>query len=144
MKKTVQIVLIVLLFLMLIAVRAFVEPYFYDPLIEYFKVDYLHNSIPEISLGVFFLNIFYRYFLNTIISLAILYLVFNNYRALKFSFKFYAIAFFLLSITLFILLKYNLSNDYKLIFYVRRFLIHPIFLLVLLPAFYYQKLRQEN
>ena len=144
MKKTVQIVLIVLLFLLLIAVRAFVEPYFYDPLIEYFKANYLHNSIPEISLGVFFLNIFYRYFLNTIISLVILYLVFNNFKTLKFSFKFYTIAFFLLSITLFILLKFNLSNDYKLIFYVRRFLIHPIFLLVLLPAFYYQKLREEK
>ena len=144
MKNLTQKLLIFILVLMLVSVRVFVQPYFYDPLIEYFKANYLHNSIPEISLGVFFLNIFYRYFLNTIISLAILYLVFNNYRALKFSFKFYAIAFVLLSVALFILLKYNLSNDYKLIFYVRRFLIHPIFLLVLLPAFYHQKLRQEN
>ena len=144
MKNLTQKLLIVILVLMLVSVRVFVQPYFYDPLIEYFKADYLHNLIPEINLGVFFLNIFYRYFLNTIISLAIIHLVFNNFKTLKFSFKFYTLAFVLLSITLFILLKYNLSNDYKLIFYVRRFLIHPIFLLVLLPAFYYQKLREEN
>lgn len=129
---------------MLVAVRVFVQPYFYDPLIEYFKADYLHNSIPEINLNFFFLNLFYRYFMNTIISLAILYVVFDNFKILKFSFKFYTIAFVALSVILFILLKFNLSNDYKLIFYVRRFLIHPIFLLVLLPAFYYQKLKQEN
>jgi len=144
MKKQLHIFLIVVLFLMLVAVRAFIQPYFYDPLIEYFEADYLHASIPKLNLDVYFFNLFYRYFLNTIISLAILYVVFDNFKILKFSFKFYTIAFVVLSVILFILLKFNLSNDYKLIFYVRRFLIHPIFLLVLLPAFYYQKLKQEN
>ena len=129
---------------MLITVRAFVQPYFYDPLIEFFKSDYLYMAIPEINLEHLFLNIFYRYTLNTIISLAIIYLVYNNLKVFKFSVKLYAIAFVILSIILFILLELDNNQGYRLIFYVRRFLIHPIFLLILLPAFYYQKLKVKD
>lgn len=144
MTKTLQILLIVVLFLMLIAVRAFVQPYFYDPLVDYFKSDYLHLPFPKLSLTIFFLNIFFIFTLNTIISIAIIYLVFNNLKVVNFSIKFYIIAFILLSVLLFILLKFNLNKGYMFIFYVRRFLIHPLFLLLLLPAFYYQKLIIKN
>ncbi len=140
MKKPLKIVLLGVLFLMLVAVRAFVQPYFYDPLIEYFKSDYLHSALPQLNLTLFFLNIFFRYALNTIISLAIIYLFFNNLKVLKFSLQFYIIAFIILSLLFFVLLKFNLNKGYMLIFYVRRFLIHPIFVLLLVPAFYYQKL----
>jgi len=143
MSKTTKIVFIGLLFLMLIAVRAFVQPYFYDPLIEYFKGNYLYNTFPEINLGYLFLNIFYRYLLNTIISLTIIYVVYSDLKVLRFSVKFYAIAFVLLCLFLFLLLKFDHHQGYRLVFYVRRFLIHPIFLLILLPAFYYQKLKDN-
>jgi len=143
MSKTTKIVFIGLLFLMLIAVRAFVQQYFYDPLIEYFKGNYLYNTFPEINLGYLFLNIFYRFLLNTIISLTIIYVVYSNLKVLRFSVKFYAIAFVLLCFILFLLLKFDHNQGYILIFYVRRFLIHPIFLLILLPAFYYQKLKDN-
>ena len=144
MSKTTKIVFIALLILLLIAVRAFLEPYFYDPLNEFFKSDYLYVSIPEINLEHLFLNIFYRYTLNAIISLSIIFLVYNNLKVFRFSFKFYIIAFVVLCIILFILLKFNYIQGYRLIFYVRRFLIHPIFLLILLPAFYYQKLKVND
>ncbi len=141
MKKTTRIGFIVLLVFMLVAVRAFVQPYFYDPLIAYFKTEYLYSSIPEINFFKFFLNIFLRYSLNSVISLAILYLVFDSLRVLKFSLKFYLFAFLILSIVLYVLLEFDLNLGYRIIFYVRRFLIHPIFLLILVPAFYYQKLK---
>lgn len=129
---------------MLISVRAFIQPYFYDPLIVYFKSDYLHTSIPEISFYKFFLNLFFRYTLNAVISLAIIYILFPASKVLKFSIKFYTAAFVILSIVLLTLLRFNLNQDFRLIFYVRRFLIHPLFLLILLPAFYYQKLKLEK
>lgn len=144
MTKILKILFLVILFLLLIAVRAFVQPYFYDPLITYFKNDYLLAPIPEINFTNFFLNLLYRYTLNTVISLAIIYIVYTNLKVLKFSVKFYTIAFIVLSSILFILLKFDFNINYRLIFYVRRFLIHPIFLLVLLPAFYYQKLKLEK
>ncbi|WP_457609644.1 exosortase F system-associated membrane protein [Lutibacter sp.] len=140
MKRKFQILLIVLLFTLLIAVRVFVQPYFYDPLIEYFKNDYLHTEIPNLDFSKFFLNVFYRYTLNTVISLAIIYLFFNNLKIVFFSIKFYIIAFVIFSLSLFIFLK--LDFDYKLVFYTRRFLIQPLFVFLLLPAFYYQQLKK--
>jgi len=144
MKKVIKILLIVLLFLMLISVRAFIQPFFYDPLIAYFKSDYLYTSIPEINFYKFSLNLFIRYSLNTIISLAIIYILFPASKVLKFSVKFYIVSFVILSIVLLTLLKFNQNQDFRLIFYVRRFLIHPLFLLILLPAFYYQKLKLDK
>ena len=144
MKKPIQISAILILVLMLIAIRVFVQPYFYDPLIDYFQSDYLSKSIPQINFKLFFLNLFYRYSLNSAISLAIIYLVFKNIKTLMFSLKIYIVAFLVLCMILLFLLKYNLNVDYQLIFYVRRFLIHPVFLLILLPAFYYQQLKTRK
>ncbi|MHB1148364.1 MAG: exosortase F system-associated membrane protein [Lutibacter sp.] len=141
MRKSIRIFLIVVLFLMLILIRAVLQPYFYDPLLDYFKHDYLYTSIPELDFGTYFLNIFYRYALNTIISLAIIYLVFYDKKVLNFSVKFYVLAFAVLGLMLFILLKFNVTQNYLLTFYVRRFLIQPLFVFILLPAFYYQKLK---
>ena len=144
MRKSVRVGLIILLFLLLILIRALVQPYFYDPLLNYFKYDYLYTSIPELNFNAYFLNIFYRYILNTIISWAIIYLIFYDLKTLYFSIKFYAIAFLILCLMLFILLKFNVTQNYLLTFYVRRFLIQPLFVFILLPAFYYQKLKVKN
>ncbi|MDO9276015.1 MAG: exosortase F system-associated protein [Lutibacter sp.] len=144
MKKSVRIGLIVVLFLLLILVRALVQPYFYDPLLDYFKHDYLNAAVPELNFGAYFLNIFYRYALNTVISLAIIYLVFDDVKMLNFSIKFYMLAFVVLYLMLFILLKFNVTQNYLWTFYVRRFLIQPLFVFILLPAFYYQKLKSPK
>lgn len=144
MRKSVRIGLIIVLFMMLILIRALVQPYFYDPLLDYFKHDYLYASIPELNFGAYFLNIFYRYFLNAIISLAIIYLAFYDVKSLYFSLKFYVLAFAVLGLMLFILLKFNVTQNYLLTFYVRRFLIQPLFVFILLPAFYYQKLNSQK
>ncbi len=144
MKKGVQIALIVVLFLLLIAIRAFSQNYFYDPFIAYFKQDYLHTAIPKVNFNSFFSNLFLRFLLNTSISLAIIYVAFYNLKIVIFAIKFYVIAFIVLGAGLFLLLKFSVVDGYLLIFYIRRFLIHPLFLLILLPAFYYQKLQLKK
>lgn len=144
MKKSIRIVLIILLFAMLIVIRGFVAPYFYDPLNDYFKNDYLYTAVPKINFYPYFLHLFLRYVLNAIISLGIIYLFFYHKKTMLFAVKFYVIAFVSLAVLLFVLLNFNLSEGYMLTFYVRRFLIHPLFLFVLLPAFYYEKLRGNN
>ena len=133
-------IILFFLFLSLIMVRAFVEPLFYDPLIEYFKHDYLKMPIPKLNLTTYLLNISYRFFLNTIISLAILFVIFKEVNVFLFSVKIYVASFVVLICFLFVLLKFEIIESYLVVFYVRRFLIHPIILLVLIPAFYYQKL----
>jgi exosortase F-associated protein len=144
MKNSKRIILIVVLILVLVGIRAVLTPLFYDPLNDYFKNDYLYKSLPSIELGRYFLNLFLRYFLNTVISLAIIYVAFRNLKLIQFSVKFYLVAFLLLASILFTLLKFQYIDGYLLLFYVRRFLIHPIFVFILLPAFYYQKIQLKN
>ena len=142
--KGLKIFIIMLLFMMLVLVRAFELEMFYDPFIEYFKNDFLDQPIPDFSGSILLKDMFIRYTLNTIISLAIIYFAFGSKNFVVFSIKFYIIAFVILIITFFIILKGELSNGYLFAFYIRRFLIHPLFVLLLLPAFYYKQLTSKQ
>ena len=144
MNKKKRIFLIGILFLMLVGVRILAQNYFYDPLIEYFQNDYLYHGIPELNNGKFWGFLFLRYLLNSSISLLIIYLAFYNMKVISFSVKFYGLAFLCLGLLFWVLLNCELSLGYRLTFYIRRFLIHPLFLLILLPAFYYQKLKMRK
>ena len=144
MNKSKNVVLIVILLAMLVGIRAFVEPFFYDPLIAYFKSDSLTKTLPELNLSFYFGNIFLRYTLNSIVSLAIIYLIFQNIKTVLFSIKFYVISFIGLCFVLFLLLNFEELANNLLIFYVRRFLIQPLFLFILVFAFYYQKLQSKK
>lgn len=143
MHKPVKIALIIGLFFMLILVRAFAPKLFYDPFIQYFQNDYLYKAIPVFVTSKLFLNIFFRYSLNLVFSLAILYVAFQKWSVIKFSIKFYTISFIILTSAFYLLLQYGFENGYLLAFYIRRFLIHPLFVLILLPAFYFQKKEEE-
>lgn len=144
MDKLVKIVLIIGLFFMLMLVRAFEPKLFYDPFIKYFQNDYLYQAIPIFVTSKLFLNIFLRYSLNLVFSLAILWVAFQNWDVIKFSIKFYTITFIVLVFIFYFLLQTEFSNGYLLAFYIRRFLIHPLFVLILLPAFYFQKKAQKS
>lgn len=139
MKKLQQIGSISALVLLLILVRAFAPNIFYDPFILYFKSDFLTGSFPDYSTSKLLLSTLFRYSINMILSLMILYQLFQKKQLIIFSSKFYGIAFILLISVYFYQLNTEFSNGYLLSFYIRRLLIHPIFLLILIPAFYYQK-----
>ena len=139
MKKRIRIPILVGLFLLLILVRAIGSDIFYDPFIEYFRNDYLNKPIPDYNGFKLSMSILFRYALNTVISLVIIYVAFQKKGLVRFSIKFYVAAFIVMGILYFILLQLEMINGYLFTFYVRRFLIHPVFVLVLLPAFYYQK-----
>ena len=143
MKKRYRILIILLLFFMLILVRAFAPRLFYDPFIQYFKNDYLYKAIPVFVTSKLFLNILFRYLLNFAFSLLILYVAFQKRSVIQFSIKFYAITFVVFMLAFYILLQTGFNKGYLLAFYIRRFLIHPLFVLVLLPAFYYQQKEEE-
>ena len=138
MKKRYRWLLITVLFVLLVLVRAFENSLFYDPLIYYFKHDHLQKAIPFISGSKMLISLVFRYVLNAVISLGIIYLAFQNKNFVKFSIKFYGLAFVLLGVTFLSILKGGFENGYLFAFYIRRFLIHPIFVLLLLPAFYYK------
>ncbi|MBL4568506.1 MAG: exosortase F system-associated protein, partial [Flavobacteriaceae bacterium] len=88
--------------------------------------------------------ILYRYVLNSLISLAIIYVAFKNIKHVKFAGFFLMLAFMILIFVFVYLLREKFEAGYLFPFYIRRFLIHPMFLLLLLPAFYYQTLRRRE
>lgn len=129
------------LFGLLVLIRVFENELFYDPYLTFFKNDYLYIDNPrrEVFKLVAFTTL--RYVLNTVISLAILFVVFKDTSMIKFSVLIYAVSFvILIAIYLYFVVNPR-QEDYYLFFNMRRFLIQPIILLVLLPAFYYYKLK---
>lgn len=126
----------------LVLIRAYEDVLFYDPFLDYFKADYYNLPIPEIENLQLFFGLLFRYFLNTAFSLAIIYVLFKDIDAVKFASILYAI-FFAILIAAFFYILINNGESYKMgLFYIRRFIIQPIFLLLFLPAFYYQKQKQ--
>ncbi|WP_027138588.1 exosortase F system-associated membrane protein [Gaetbulibacter saemankumensis] len=141
MSKTLKFMALVVLFGVLICIRMYEEVLFYDPYLSFFQNDYLYIDNPRRA--VFKLTLFttIRYVLNSSVSLAILYVVFRDYSIVKFSFVIFTAAFLvLISIYLYFVINPR-KEDYYLFFNVRRFLIQPIILLLLLPAFYYHRIK---
>ncbi|WP_298342073.1 exosortase F system-associated protein [uncultured Algibacter sp.] len=141
MHKSVIYILLSGLVFLLILIRFYEDLLFYDPYLTFFENDYLYIDSPrrEVAKLVGFTTL--RYVMNTIISLAILFLVFKDKSIIKFSVLIYGIAFFVLMLFYLYFVINPRQEDYYLFFNIRRFLIQPIFLILLLPAFYYHKLK---
>lgn len=135
----VRITLAMLLVLFLVLVRAYEDNLFYDPFLNYFKSDYHNLPLPEIENISLFFGLLFRYFLNTVLSLAIIYVLFKDIEAVKFASILYLVFFIILVVAFFLVFSFFGEDNKMALFYIRRFLIQPIFLLLFLPAFYYQK-----
>tara|TARA_R110000787_G_scaffold91628_11_gene193056 strand:+ start:1382 stop:1816 length:435 start_codon:yes stop_codon:yes gene_type:complete len=144
MNKSIKIIGVIVLFGLLFLVRAFEESLFYDPLIEYFQNDYLYKGIPSIDRWHLVVDMLFRYLINSLISLGIIYMIFRKKKIIQFSSFFLMTAFMVLIVIFSMSIRNNLEDGYLLAFYIRRFIVHPMFLLILLPAFYYQKKFQKK
>jgi exosortase F-associated protein len=134
-----RIALATLFIVFLVLLRAYEDRLFYDPFLNYFKRDYYNLPLPEINKLHLFIGLLFRYFLNSIFSLAIIYVLFKDIQGVKFASMMYIILFIILVIAFFFVLSFFGSDNKMILFYIRRFLIQPIFLLLFLSAFYYQK-----
>ena len=129
--------LVILLFLVL--VRAYESILFYDPFLDFFKSDYETLPLPEFDSLRLFFGLLLRYTINSVLSLGLFYLLFLNLKIIKFTAVLY-LFFFIVLFSLFLIILYGYGAQSSwLLFYVRRFLIQPIFGLLFIPAFYYQK-----
>ena len=141
MGKYAKYIWIGLLFCLLSLVRFFENELFYDPYLVFFQNDYLYLDSPRREVAKLVASTTLRYVINTVISLGILYLFFKDKSVVKFSVIVYSISYFIL-ITLFLYFVLNpKQEDYYVFFNIRRFLIQPLILLLLLPAYYYQRLK---
>ena len=131
--------LVIVFVLLLAAIRAYEDTLFYDPFSSYFKSDYLSLKFPDYEVWPLFFGMLLRYFMNTILSLAIIQIIFSDWELTRFTAFLYLFLFGFLIAAFFMLLHYSDSSNNFVLFYVRRFLIQPLFVLLFVPAFYYQK-----
>lgn len=123
---------------LLVAIRFFESTLFYDPLLLFFK-SAPNGVLPEFDTFKLVLHITFRFVLNTLLSLGVLWLAFESTEIIKLSTFFYGL-FFVILVFLFIwALGSSEAGQHMTLFYIRRFLIQPILLLILIPAFYFQK-----
>ena len=119
-------------------IRAFESKLFYDPFLVYFESDFKDAPFPSIEPFKLFCGLLLRYLLNAVLSLILIYTLFQEIEILKFSAILYA--FFLILLLGMFVIIINYFQDWNwLLFYVRRFIIQPIFVLLFIPAFYYQQ-----
>jgi exosortase F-associated protein len=137
-----RIFFILVLVSLLILIRAFESQLFYDPFLFYFSGDYLKMPLPAFNSGLLFLGLLFRFSLNSIFSLGILFLLFKDRGMILFTAVLYVLLFVILITAFFFIVYFFKSDENLLLFYVRRFLIQPLFVIVFVPAFYFQKLKK--
>lgn len=142
MDKIFNYITISILFLLLVLIRAFEEVLFYDPYLRFFENDYLYIDSPRREVAKLVFNTTLRYVLNSLVSIGIIYLVFKDKSMIKFSVIIFFLAYGLLLMPFLYFVINPKQEDYYLFFNVRRFLIQPIIVMILLPAFYYQRLKR--
>ena len=149
MNRITKTILVVFLVSILVLVRGFEETLFYDPLIPFFKSVQDYGSLPQFETLKLLINVVMRFLLNTLVSLGVLWVLFLDKDVIKLSGLLYSVLFVVLfgvfwhllvskSIAVGSIDKVSETDNFMSLFYVRRFLIQPIFLLILIPAFYFQ------
>jgi exosortase F-associated protein len=128
-----------ILILLLIAIRAFEQNLFYDPFLDYFRSEYAHLPLPKFNFFKLFFSLGLRFYLNSVISLVLLYVLFKDTKIIKFSALLYAVLGSVLMIAFIFVLTFFAEENKLALFYIRRFIIQPIFVMLFIPAFYYQK-----
>ena len=125
-----------------VLIRVYEDSLFYDPFLNYFKSDYNASPLPEYNSFRLFIGLLFRYGLNMALSLGLIFTLFKDKDMVKFASFLYAFFFLVLIVTFYSIIYLYAEHNNLMLFYVRRFLIQPIFILLFIPAFYYQKLRK--
>jgi len=140
----VKVGLLFLLVLALVSIRIFESNLFYDPLIPYFKGNLQSMPLPKMHQIKLFASLGFRFYLNSILSLGIIHLLFKNPMSTKFALLLYLVLGSVLLISFVFMLEFFGEANKMNLFYIRRFLIQPLFLILFVPAFYYQNKMQNN
>ena len=133
----------VLLVFGLILVRKFEDILFYDPFIKYFHF-VGHSKFPEIDLLKLSASLMVRFLINTLLTVLIIWFIFWKKSYVKFSIIIMIIGLIILLPIYNYLISTHFSSGEMVFFYVRRFLIQPMFLLILVPCFYYQEIQHKK
>ncbi|KFC24317.1 exosortase F system-associated membrane protein [Chryseobacterium sp. FH1] len=122
----------------LIGIRALENEIFYDPFLSYFRSADHTAVFPEFEWGKLVVGYLFRFLLNTFFSLLIIHYLFQNIKWTKQAFLLIALI-FLIVFPIYLFCIYDkFQFGYLFSFYIRRFVIQPLTLLLIIPIFYYR------
>ncbi len=142
--KTATYLFAAMVILLLVSVRLFENEWFPEKLTGYFATGkYLEEPLPVLSFRDYF-NIFLRFAVNSVLSVVLLHLLFNDRKLTLWAIRFLAVAGILVFVAFWLTTHWFRPADYRVVFYLRRVLIQPIGLFILLPVFYLSHLIAKN
>ena len=139
LKNKIKVFVLFLLVLVLVSIRIFEDSLFYDPYLDFFKTDFTNFPLPVVDKFSLFLSLVFRYSLNSIVSIFFIQIAFNDINFTKFAFVLYGILFVILILVFYVVLAFFADENKMELFYIRRFLIQPLFLLLFIPGYLIQK-----
>ena len=130
----------------MIGVRALEDAIFYDPFLGYFHEANKNIEFPAFEWGKLIGGHLFRFVLNLLFSCLIMYGLFKNKQwALQGAVM--MIIVFMISLPIYLYCIYDkFEIGYLFSFYMRRFVIQPLIILLIVPMFYYRKqmMNKEN
>lgn len=130
---------IILGILGLIGVRVLEDMVFYDPFLMFFKSADHSAVLPNFHWGKLVTSYFLRFGLNTFFSLLIIHFLFLNKEWTKQAFILITLIFVIIFPIYLLCIYDKFEFGYLFSFYIRRFVIQPLTLLLIVPIFYYRK-----
>lgn len=131
--------LVLLGILGLIGIRVLEDTVFYDPFLMFFKSADHSAVFPNFQWGKLVVSYFLRFTLNTFFSLWIIHFLFLNKEWTKQAFVLMSLIFVIVFPIYLFCIYDRFEFGYLFSFYIRRFVIQPLTLLLIVPIFYYRK-----
>ena len=123
----------------LIGVRMLEDQLFYDPFLHYFHEANKNAFFPDFEGTKLVLNYLFRFLLNLFFSAVVVHFIFKNK---EWTIQAVVLMIIVFAITLPLYL-YCIHTKFEIgclfSFYMRRFVIQPLILLLIIPLFYYRK-----
>ena len=129
----------------LVGVRMLEDAIFYDPFLNYFHEANKNISLPQFEWGKLIVSHLFRFILNLFFSCIIIHFLFKNKEWTMQGAVLITII-FAITFPIYLYCIYNqFEIGYLFSFYMRRFVIQPLILLLIVPLFYYRKqMLQKN
>jgi exosortase F-associated protein len=123
----------------LVSVRIFEDEIFYDPFLDYFHEAIKNIEFPTFEWGKLVAGHLFRFILNLFFSCVIIYGLFKN-KEWTVQGAVMMIIVFLIAFPIYLYCIYDkFEIGYLFSFYMRRFVIQPLIILLIVPMFYYRK-----
>ncbi|MCW3160443.1 exosortase F system-associated membrane protein [Chryseobacterium oryctis] len=123
----------------LISVRMLEDKIFYDPFLNYFHEANKEIAFPVFEWGKLIIGHLFRFILNLFFSCLVIHFIFKN-KQWTVQGAILITIIFLITFPIYLYCVYDkFEIGYLLSFYMRRFVIQPLILLLIIPMFYYRQ-----